>query len=113
MEKDDYIYYTQGNNVMSCGMCIDSILLKNKIQPLHTITYNENKDLVVPVGLLYLLNPTSNQKPIKFEKKCIDNNLYDNILNTYMDSSKHKKYKLDSKTKKKKNKGKYKTLKVN
>ena len=25
----------EGNQVMSCGMNVDSILLKNKIQPLH------------------------------------------------------------------------------
>ena len=111
MEKDDYIYYTQGNQVMSCGMTIDSILLKNKIKPLHSIQCNEN-NLVVPVGLLYLLNQNSEKKPPKFEKKCIDNSLYDNILNTYIDSTHHKRYQ-KSKTRKNNRKGKYKTSKVN
>ena len=111
MEKDDYIYYTQGNQVMSCGMTVDSILLKNKIKPLHTIQCNEN-NLVVPVGLLYLLNQNSEKKPPKFEKKCIDNNLYENILNTYIDSTNHKRYQKAT-TKKNKRKGKYKTSRAN
>ena len=112
MEKDDYIYYTQGYQVMSCGMTVESILLKNKIQPLHTLQCKEN-NLVVPVGLLYLLNHNSERKPPKFEKKCIDNDLYENILNNYIDSTNHKKYQRKSSTKKKKLKGKYKTLKSN
>lgn len=113
MEKDDYIYYTQGNQVMSCGMNVDSILLKNKIQPLHTLQCNEN-NLVVPVGLLCLLNNTCEKKPPKFQKKCVDNTLYENILNNYIDSTNHNKYRIKTGTKKNKKgrKGKFKTSKL-
>ena len=116
---DDFIYYKQGDKIMSGGMCIDSVLLKNNIQPLHQLQSGGSKTkLAVPVGLLCLLNSGEcvlntdvyKNKKQNFDYPSVSNDIYEDLLKTYIDSAGQINYK-SSKTRRKKPKQNTKTLK--
>jgi len=102
METDDFIYYKQGDKIMSGGMCIDSILLKNNIQPLHQLQSGGSKNRTVPVGLMCLLNGGrgKNRTP-QFNYQAVQPDLYEKLLTTYIASGRQIKYE-SSKTRRKK-----------
>ena len=102
METDDFIYYKQGDKIMSGGMCIDSILLKNNIHPLHQLQSGGSKNRTIPVGLMCLLNGgcDKNRKP-NFNYPAVQPDIYEKLLNTYIASKGQINYE-SSKTRKKK-----------
>ena len=46
MDEDEYVFYTQGKDIMSCGMRLKSRLLEHKLQPLHQYCIDGKNNLI-------------------------------------------------------------------
>jgi hypothetical protein len=106
---DDFLFYKDGDVIMSGGYSIDSLLLKEGISPMQTFNSLENggnliggnkpsnifENLAVPAGLLYInkknIGSYSSLSDYK-ETKMLPDNIFDEFMSMIeMDKRKRKK----------------------
>jgi hypothetical protein len=106
---DDFLFYKDGDVIMSGGYSIDSLLLKEGISPMQTFNSLENRNnqmggnkasnifenLAVPAGLLYInkknIGSYSSLSDYK-ETKMLPDNIFDEFMSMIeMDKRKRKK----------------------
>ena len=106
---DDFLFYKNGDVIMSGGYSIDSLLLKEGISPMQTFNSLENggnliggnkpsnifENLAVPAGLLFInkknIGSYSSLSDYK-ETKMLPDNIFDEFMSMIeMDKRKRKK----------------------
>jgi hypothetical protein len=91
-DDDDFVIMRRGGEILSGGFKVDSILLKHKRSPMHTLNKSGGgnnvsdlfKDLAIPAGIFYQPSKTGggykeeSEKTIEEEE--LDDDLYDRLV---------------------------------
>jgi hypothetical protein len=94
-DDDDFVMIERGGEILSGGFKVDSILLKHKRSPMHTLNKGSMsgggtnvsdlfKDLAVPAGIFYQPNKTGGgykeESGKTIEENEIDDDLYEKLV---------------------------------
>lgn len=94
-DDDDFVMIERNGEILSGGFKVDSILLKNKRSPMHTLNKGSMngggtnvsdlfKDLAVPAGIFYQPNKTGGGNKDDGEKTTqedeVDDDLYEKLV---------------------------------
>lgn len=133
-DDDDFVMIERGGQILSGGFHVNSILLKHKKSPMHTLNKNLYggggevsdifKDLAIPAGIFYQPTQSGGRKENVISEEDIDEDIYTKLTklasveenrsknNDPKDAMK-KHDKINSKSKKVKNQTKKKVTKKN
>ena len=130
-DDDDFVMIERNGEILSGGFHVNSILLKHKQSPMHTINKNLTgggnnvsdlfKDLAVPSGIFFQPNKTGGYREDKnkvVEEQEVDDDLYEKLvkLASVENKTKERKQRKSKKTgliPKQKNTKKHHKLKIN
>ena len=93
-DDDDFVMIERGGEILSGGFKVDSILLKYKRSPMHTLNKGSMngggnnvsdlfKDLAVPSGIFFQPNKTGGYREDKnkvVEEEEVDDDLYEKLV---------------------------------
>lgn len=90
-DDDDFVLVERNGQILSGGFHVNSILLKHKQSPMHTLNKGGSssnvsdlfKDLAVPAGIFYQANKTGGHKEETnkvIEEEEIHDDLYDKLI---------------------------------